>query len=511
MPVLGHMFILGTVLATAGCGQAGPQLGSERKEPGEIAPPVSELAKSTQTRKTTSPPQPEPAPSANESAVTDEPAAETPSNSKHDGENTPLLPLPSETDLAAIGIDAYHQGQVDLYTDIDADEAQRLVDLADRFLRSAARANPERKKPDERYRAFVMSDGATFRETGLWPLNLPPFEAGRQRGYEVWLHDQTQSYYRGHLLLHELAHAVVIHAAGIEKRAPWFEEGLAEYWAAHRRTATGDVEFGVMPNSNSDFRGWGRIELLQQEVKEGRLPTLDQLTNATDADFTRPLAYAWCWALFSFSAKHPAMSEAHQQLLQTTGPAEFEAIWETSPLKTQDAVKRDWLLFCHNVDYGYDIQRAASVNRLTNEPIATLTPNEKLTIEVAANRGWHCSGIICQTGDRLRISATGLAVVQDKPQRWESTPDGLAIRHVQGSRIGRLLVGIMTSTEAFTINDQTTNPLRWQGGVPLNADWTTPEAGELVFRVNDRWSSLDDNSSGYRIIIEPGAEQPQER
>jgi hypothetical protein len=437
-----------------------------------------------------------------------------PSNSLNSKSNIqPLIALPvyrpfdsrpthDDIKLEQQGIHSYESKRLKLYTDIDPKIAKRLPAYIDAAYKAWEQyfgpLPPDREGTDFQITGYIMADDELFRKTGLFPLDLPPFPNGRHRDTEFWVYDQKTDYYRRHLMIHEATHCFMTTIRDV-RIAPWYLEGMAELFGTHNTDATGKIHFGVMPHNKQDFRGLGRITLVQVEIKEDRFRSLSEITALSGDDFLSNDSYAWCWALCEFLDSHPRYQTRFRKLGEHQTPSAFKTGFLEAFQPDITELKNQWCLFAHNLQDGFDTKRNA-IDFVSGKP---LDPRTKLaSFSIVSNRGWQSGKIRIEKGREYEVTATENFTLADKPKPWVSEPQGLSIRYFQGRPLGMLLA---------TIHDETSEGIQKAGTksnsmlniIPIGQKrrFTAEFSGTIYFRMNDSFSELADNTGKVHITI----------
>jgi hypothetical protein len=395
------------------------------------------------------------------------------------------------------GIHLYESRRLKLYTDIDAEEAAPLPALMDALFDEwqayFGELPPARDGSDYQLTAYLMREQKPFRDAGLLPVNLPVFAHGRHDAQQFWMNDQEHSYYRRHLMFHEATHCYMQSMGGTTVDVPvWYLEGMAELFATHRLDEHGTPQFGVMPDAPDEFVGFGRIEMIAHDLREGQGMTLPQLAAMSPEEFVqRQSAYAWSWITCLLADRNPRYREAFRELGRRYPQEGFAAVRQEvfDPLTADFTV--EWTLLTRSLEYGHDFA-ATAIDFEPGSPLA-----EPTTIDIAADRGWQSTGIAVAAGSPVTISAAGRVTLANEPKPWVSEPEGITIRYAHGEPIGRLL--------GIVIGEATGDPPQRYVGeiIPMGTAATiTPQAsGTLYLRINDFDAELSDNSGSFEVTI----------
>lgn len=482
---LSHLLMLGVVLTACGCG---------------VATKPKPKAKAAVSRTATK----------SASLIAETVPAESPLEATIPGpapiiEEAPVFrpddqrPTFDDAALKALGIARYESKRLRLFTDIPADDAQPLptvIDAAYDALTAYFGALPPSRAGDEfQLTGYLMQDEKRFREAGMIPDDLPPIEHGRHHRNQFWLREQSYDYYRRHLLIHEATHCVMMFLP--ENRAPvWYLEGMAEYFGTHHINSDGTLSFRVMPTSPEAFAGFGRITLIRKAVEEGRRRTMSKVFDFTAEEYLDPEPYAWSWAVCHFLDHHPRYSARFRELGQNQQPRAFAATLEQLFADDARDLANEWELFVANLQYGYDVSRAA----ITFQPGTPWKNNDARTAEIVADRGWQSTRIRVEADQLYEITATGQFTLAQHPKPWISTADGISFRYVQGLAMGKMLACVRAEDSPAAGHDEAmlrTVPVGSRG------EFTTPVTGTLYLRLNDSWSELADNTGGVTVKVAP--------
>jgi len=403
-------------------------------------------------------------------------------------------PKHNDSELATVGINVFESKHIKLYSDIDSEIAAGLPPIVDALFVDLenyfGKLPPTRSGAPYQMTGYLMADKARYADLGLLPKqDLGSFH-GRQIGRRFWMHDQTSSYYRKHLMLHEATHCYMQAIPGVV--APyWYLEGMAELCGTHREKADGGFEFRVFPDDSKSFPGHGRIRLAQREMKKNGFARLQSITDFTANQFAkRNECYAWAWVLCSFLDKHNTYRERFRELGQYTTSARFNQSFRESFNADYQNLLAEWTVFASGIDDNFDFRRAA-MSLKSGQPLTT----ETHVCEVKADQGWQSTSIRIQKNTPYRIQATGQFTVAQEPKPWISEADGISIQYFDSRPLGQLL--------GVVYNAETTKADAFAKPIPIGSDRIlTPEHdGTLYLRINDRWSQLRDNTGKLKIAI----------
>jgi hypothetical protein len=345
-----------------------------------------------------------------------------------------------------------------------------------------------------RITGYLMGRKERFEATGLLPPDLPPFLNGYQRGAEIWVYEQPSSFYRRHLVLHEGTHAFMERQFGAAG-PPWYMEGMAELLGTHR-WEHGALQLAHFPTARDEVDHWGRIRIVQDEVRAGRSMSLAQIIAYGPSAHLRNEPYAWCWAACAFLDGHPRFSARFRQLVDHVrqSPPEFNDAFYTLFKSDLGPLLEQWQLFVRNLDYGYDLVREAVVYEPAVTPVG-----DTAVVEIAADRGWQSTGFRIEPNRRYRIEASGRFQLAREPAIWWSEPDGVTIRYHAGRPLGMLLAAVVDPTRGAT----TATPLADPEPIGSGRELEARGGGILFLRVNDHPAELSDNAGHVRAEIRP--------
>ncbi len=396
---------------------------------------------------------------------------------------------------ARFGIQGYDSEHLRLFTDISPEVARQLPPLADQAYEAfESFFGSIRDAEGLKAVGYLMGEPRRFREAGLLPANLPEVRHGEQLGTEFWIREQATDYYRRHLMLHELVHWFM-RARGQVDGPLWYLEGMAEFLATHKIGSDGKVSFGVMPDGAQGFENFGRIEMIQDDVRAGRLRTLsDVMAIATRDDFQQTEAYAWSWALCHFLGKHPSYRDRLRQLAGTALEG-FSTAFEDAFKADRDLLQAEWPLFVTGLQYGYDLQRAAIDFQLGRPLVRAGALGQ---CDIAADRGWQSSGVLLEAGREYKITASGRFTLAQEPRPWVSESQGISFRYFSGRPLGMLIATIHNPVPSTPAQAQS---MLEEVAVGQSQRVAPTTGGTLYLRLNDSWSELADNTGSVRVEV----------
>ncbi|MBL8849722.1 MAG: hypothetical protein JNG89_08555 [Planctomycetaceae bacterium] len=409
-------------------------------------------------------------------------------------------PRHDDATAAELGIHRYESPHLLLYTDIDPDIARTLPPLMDQAY-SALESYFGPLPPDRAGRPFqmtgyIMSEEEPFRQAGmLSPQTDDLLVHGIYRGAEFWIRNQDYDYFIRHVVVHEGTHCYMTVLHGPRPPA-WYMEGMAEYIGTHRFDADGHARFGVMPDDPVHFVGFGRIEMLHEEIDAGRFRSADGVLALIGNDFvkSRREPYAWSWAFCTFLNAHPRYQSRFRSLSEHILDRDFSGQFRELFAPDFDVLSVEWELFVRNLEFGFDITRAAIDFRRG----APLSAGGSADVSVRADAGWQATGVWLDAGVPHTLTAKGETSLANKPRPWISQSQGVSIRYIDGRPLGRLVAAIQSESPPGPNGEGAL----WQTiDVGSTATLTPADSGTLYLRVNDAWSELADNEGAYSVEI----------
>lgn len=370
-----------------------------------------------------------------------------------------------------------------LYTDLPAshavDELPLVFDAAVEQWAAYFGVAPQRVAR-WKMQGFLIQDRAKFAALQLLPETKSDFVNGYAQGLELWLHEQPSDYYRRHLLLHEGTHGFMYAHLG-DAGPGWYSEGMAELLGTHR-WKDAQLQLGVMPTDREEVPMWGRIKLIREASQTGQSLGLQAVLGLGQRRALTTDQYAWCWGLCKFLDAHPQWQPKFRQLHQHVADPKFNQRFLEIFEDTQLA--REWSAFVATLDYGYDAQRMAIVQRNFGDIIEN----------IAADRGWQATGWQLQAGQEYRITAEGRFQITHDSQPWSCEPGGITLEYHEGRPLGMLLGAF-----CYANGDTFSEPI----GIGLSSTIKPKNDAQLYLRVNDSPARLSDNRGTLRVNLTP--------
>jgi hypothetical protein len=398
--------------------------------------------------------------------------------------------------IEAAGLEIRHGAHLTLITDArERDDVARFPEVFDLAVDQWCDyfSIDRQRAADWNVIACVIVDQERFRLAGLFPEDLPQFPAGFQVDDRIWLYVQPGDYYTRHLLLHEGTHAFMQHFLG-SHGPPWYSEGMAELLALHV-WQDGKLTLRHSVRSSEEVPWWGRVKLVRNDRDAGRGLTLAEVMAVPAETFQKVNAYGWAWAACEFLDRNPRFQAAFRALPSVIrlAPGEFnrrflEALMESGLAMTD--IEFQWQVLVDEIDYGYDVPRAAAVVAETTQT------GDTSTIRVSAAHGWQETAVKLQAGVACRVSAEGIFTIRNDGQDWPCDAGGVTIEYYRGRPLGQLLAAVRNSDPAAAAS------LQWQG-IGRDGVLVFPQDGVLYLRVNESPTQLQDNEGELRVTVSP--------
>ena len=407
-------------------------------------------------------------------------------------DDRPPLPI-TVKQLKDGGIEVFESKRLRLFTDLDAEVAKSLPPLIDQAYESweeyFGKLPPARDESEFQINGYLMKDKARFEKAGLLRGDLPDQFHGRQAGYQFWMMDQPQDYYRRHLLLHEATHAFMLAIARLDVPIAYLE-GMAEHFGTHQ-VVGGKLQMRLMPSNRLDFRGHDRLFLMRREVKQRGIPGLFDINEWKDANFRFfNESYVWAWGMSVFFDQNPRTHERFRKLAKSlTNPS----AWKTFENELQPDLPEiftEWNLFAADAWEGFDFLRSA-IEFHEGETLA-----KPQRAEIQADRGWQSSRVQVEKGRSYELVATGQFTLAEKPKPWVSEADGITIRYHKGRPLGQLLATIRPAKST----DNEREPMLDVKPLGNSSSFEASRTGTLYLRLNDHPAELVDNRGS--VIVE---------
>jgi len=394
---------------------------------------------------------------------------------------------------AAAGIRKLSSKRLTLYTDLPAsEEIERLPQIFDLAFPQWCEyfRIDQAKRANWSMTGFLMKDKSRFQQTGTLPGDLPPFQHGYARNYELWLYDQPSDYYRRHLLLHEGTHGfmnTILGACG----PPWYMEGIAEMLGTHR-FQDGRLTLNYMPASREEVLHWGRVRIIKDAFAENRAMHLANVLEYSASAHLKTEPYAWCWAAAMLLDRHPRYQTRFRQLYKDVLNPDFTDRFFRLMKADWQELSEEWQVMVAGMEYGYDVSRT----------VIDFTPGKAMpvsgaVVKVAADRGWQNSRLRLEGGVAYRLRASGRYQVAEEPQPWPCESGGVSIRYYRGMPLGILTAALRADKPASGNCSALLRP----AVVGLGTTLTPAEDGTLYLKINDSAAELGDNAGELQVEV----------
>jgi len=416
--------------------------------------------------------------------------------------NPRMLP-PIALDLAAIdaaGIRRLESKYLVLFTDLPGgDQVDTIPTLFDQAVPQWCEYFGVKLSRTEPWRitGFLIQDKQRFRLAGLMPDYLPDFPTGYNRGHHFWVMTQPGDYYTRHLILHEGTHAFMQWFLG--GSGPfWYSEGMAELLGLHRIDGEGRLSIGARITNRDQADLWGRVTVIRKEVELGQQIRLDEVLDFRQFGFQNVEKYSWCWAACEFLSGHPLSEKRFAQMAERgsdISPA-FGAKLRRWLNDEWSTLERDWRLFIDEMEYGMQAEPC----RIT---VAESVAQEGATVVTLDSRhSWQQTGIPVVAGEKYRLDPSGQFVVASGEsvagqQPWPCEAGGITIRYYRRRPLGMLMAAVITDPPGKEVVSAVT-------AIGLGGEFSFPESGQLVLRINESPARMDDNQGLLSVRVSSG-------
>lgn len=421
-------------------------------------------------------------------------AQQNPTGKRHFARQFPVSQI-DEARVRAAGIRKLESRRLVLYTDLasspEIDELPQVFDQAFELWCKYFKLDPIRY-PDWRMRASLIDKLDRFNSAGLIPPDLPNFLNGYTLNLECWLHNQTSTYYRRHLLLHEGVHGFMFTLLG-NNAPPWYAEGMAEFLGTHRWQDE-KLELPYFPRDSQEVSKLGRIEIVQNDFAQARGRQFADVLAYDNKAHVQVEPYGWSWAAVAFLDGHPKYRDKFRKLVKfLPTDSDFNTEFKRSYGADYGRLAEEWQEFVANIDYGYDFDKTA-IDFKPGKPLAGAAG----VATVEADRGWQNSGFKLEAKHRYKISAKGRYQLATAVVPWISEPPGISIRYSHGRPLGQLLA-VVRPDRPSSGKGVFLQPM----AVGSELTVTPSESGTLYFKINDSAGALSDNRGQAEIQISP--------
>jgi len=410
----------------------------------------------------------------------------------------PVEPRPMVIDPAKIrsmGIRRLEGSRLTLYTDLPSHPAiEELPQVFEQAFPQWCSYFQVDGQAYSKWRCTAVLIGETERivKAGLLPLELPPFRFGFARGREIWFFNPPSDYYRRHLLLHEGTHAFMNSILG-NCGPTWYMEGIAELLASHRWEG-GKLQMLYFPRNPEELPLWGRIRMIQEDLKANKFLTLEQILELRPRDAESVELYGWCWAAATFFERHPRYHGSFRQLIHWVLQPDFNELFRKTLREWWNWAEEEWAVFVHSLEYNHDLSREV-LDLTPGWPV----PPVGAEVVIAADRGWQNTGLLLEAGKTYLLQAQGRYQLATEPVIWWSEPGGVSIRYYRGRPLGILLAAVWPGiVPGAPPGDAFRNPIP----VGLGTRLTPKQTGTLFLRINDSPGELADNAGTLTVRVQ---------
>lgn len=369
-------------------------------------------------------------------------------------------PSVNERRLEINGIRSLESRRLRLLTDLPLEQVSALPELADQLFAALeghfGKLPPAIDGSEFQVTGHLIGDEKKFHAAGLMPSTAFTFEHGRHLNYQFWMYNPPQTYYRRHLLLHEFTHCFMTCESGMQDIPPlWYIEGMAEYFATHRLPSDSRnsqvTKFGVLPDAETGFEGWGRVAELRRSIPQKfgesseqlTIPALREVMPSSVTSFGRNMQYAQSWALCWLIQSHAKHRTSFRPLAKLRTRTEFLGQLQRIRDEIDERLSADWMLTVESLRLGFDTERSFPVHA---EKTWTTrgAPTRPKSFELLAAHDWQDTGLRLAEGHAVEVACTGRYQVNDSPEPWISEPQGISIEYYRGRPLGQvsgILVG----------------------------------------------------------------------
>lgn len=408
-------------------------------------------------------------------------------------DDRPVLPVTVEQ-LKKLGIEVFESKRLKLFSDIDPVIAKKLPPLVDQayvaWEECFGKLPPARDDSEFQINGYLIKDKTKFENSGLLRADFLDQFHGRQIGYQFWMMDQAQDYYRRHLLLHEATHAFMWAIPNLDVPNSYLE-GMAEHFGTHQLIG-GKLQMRLMPFNRADFRGHDRLFLMRRDVKQRGSPELLEIIDWKPATFQAlNETYAWAWGQSIFFEENPRTRKRFRKLATSLANP---IAWRTFELELKPdlpEIVTEWDLFAADAWEGFDFQKSA----IEFHEGQTLTKPQRT--EVRADRGWQSSRVLVEKGRRYELVAIGQFTLAEKPKPWVSEADGITFRYHNSRPLGQLLASIRPAKKA----DNEREPMLDVKPLGNTSSFEASRTGTVYLRLNDHPGELADNRGNVTVEI----------
>ncbi|MBL8819225.1 MAG: hypothetical protein JNL58_24555 [Planctomyces sp.] len=414
-----------------------------------------------------------------------------------------------ESSLASHGLKVLRSKRLVLITDASDKDVAILPELTDQLfddLEARLGVLPPAKDGSEfQVTGCLMNAKERFDAAGLLPPEDLIIRHGRHLNYRFWMLNSESDYYRRHLLFHEFVHCYMTCVGGMQDIPPlWYTEGIAEYIATHRLPEeSGQVDFGILPDSLDSWLGWARISEIRRSYSEtpsekaasSGITRLDDLWFPSGTAFTEDSQYAHAWAVLWMINHHPHWREFSDRLRPLRRRDEFNAAVAQLTSNERLRFSIDWLLYIDSLIEGFDPKRCFAdwgVLDETQELSSVPRLPEQLSLTVSASGAWQVVPYQIEADSTIEITASGEFTLGKEPRPWISHPEGITFDYFRGRPLGEL-IAVLVTTDGTDITRR----------IPIgrNSRMTIDDDCWLWLQLNESSAGRSDNSGDAQIQL----------
>ena len=340
---------------------------------------------------------------------------------------------------------------------------------------------------------YLVGDRTKWENAGLL-REVPFLEDGYQLGNKLFVVEQPSEFYRRMLFLHEATHWIMYEWLG-GAGSPWLMEGMADYLSTHQ-IQNDRVSLGYFPTSAEEVPSWGRILQVQKSMEQNTAPKLSEVLAFSDMRQRRMDRYCWSWAAVYFFDHHPEHGEDFRSLYRGELDYSLAASEQLKDLLEEDwkKISIQWRCYLDDLDFGYSPRLMLQWGDTALQPMKI---GEVRKVSIQADRGWQSTGIVLESGEGIRINATGSVEVKQLAdgQYWRATPKGISVEYNRGHKLGAL-IGVLAPLDPEQPSEIWDRVL-----VGSQSTFHATERSCLLLRVNDSAAGVNDNSGAFSVEI----------
>ena len=339
--------------------------------------------------------------------------------------------------------------------------------------------------------------------------HIPAFDDGYQLHSHLYLVEQPTVYFRRVVFLHETTHWIIATCLG-GNGSPLYMEGAAEMFSMHKLVHQSQFTprlFGPQPNLQltldaipsfpSDAPGWNRFRLIDDSLRIGNAPTLDEILNYRSMMPNRMTRYGWGWAACVFLSKHPAYGII---LKEETSKGLDYSLKLSDQLRSKlasdwESIVIDWNTFLTEFDYGFDLKRSFfSCRDVTRDVLKT---GKVRSMELKSDIGYQSTGVVVEQGQTIQIAAIGTMMLRRGKAGldWTAEPQGITIQYHKNAPLGCVLAVLAPLDTSLATK-------RWvPTKIGRQKEMIASVRSLLLLKVNEPSHELHDNVGVFQVEI----------